>query len=194
MFKYRQLLEQHADELIRLCTEEDGKTLEELKGSYQRGIECVEFAAGVLSLTMGETVERVAAGVDSAMHREPLGVCVGITPFNFPLMVPLWMFPLAIACGNTFGAEALASRAAFGGACGGIVVRSRTPRRRLECGPRRERRGGRAVGRSAGEGGLVRGLKRGGEVHLPDGIGKRKTRAVPGGSEERIRWSCRIAI
>ncbi len=102
MFKYRQLLEQHADELIRLCTEENGKTLEESKGSYQRGIECVEFAAGVPSLTMGETVERVSAGIDSALHREPLGVCVGITPFNFPLMVPLWMFPLAIACGNTF--------------------------------------------------------------------------------------------
>jgi malonate-semialdehyde dehydrogenase (acetylating)/methylmalonate-semialdehyde dehydrogenase len=102
MFKYRQLLEQHADELIRLCTEENGKTLEESKGSYQRGIECVEFAAGVPSLTMGETVERVSAGIDSALYRAPLGVCVGITPFNFPLMVPLWMFPLAIACGNTF--------------------------------------------------------------------------------------------
>jgi malonate-semialdehyde dehydrogenase (acetylating)/methylmalonate-semialdehyde dehydrogenase len=102
MFKYRQLLEQHADELIRLCTEENGKTLEESKGSYQRGIECVEFAAGVPSLTMGETMERVAPGVDSASVRVPIGVCVGITPFNFPLMVPLWMFPLAIACGNTF--------------------------------------------------------------------------------------------
>jgi malonate-semialdehyde dehydrogenase (acetylating)/methylmalonate-semialdehyde dehydrogenase len=102
MFKYRQLLEQHADELIRLCTEENGKILEESKGSYQRGIECVEFAAGVPSLMMGETLERVSAGVDSALTRQPLGVCVGITPFNFPLMVPLWMFPLAIACGNTF--------------------------------------------------------------------------------------------
>ncbi len=102
MFKYRQLLEPHADELIRLVTEENGKTLEEAKGSYQRGLECVEFAAGVPSLTMGETLERVAAGVDSALTRQPLGVCVGITPFNFPLMVPLWMFPLAIACGNTF--------------------------------------------------------------------------------------------
>jgi malonate-semialdehyde dehydrogenase (acetylating)/methylmalonate-semialdehyde dehydrogenase len=102
MFKYRQLLEQHADELIRLCTEENGKTLEESKGSYQRGIECVEFAAGVPSLLMGETVQRVSPGVDSASVRQPIGVCVGITPFNFPLMVPLWMFPLAIACGNTF--------------------------------------------------------------------------------------------
>jgi malonate-semialdehyde dehydrogenase (acetylating)/methylmalonate-semialdehyde dehydrogenase len=102
MFKYRQLLEQHADELIRLCTEENGKTLEESKGSYQRGIECVEFAAGVPTLLMGETVQRVSPGVDSASVRQPIGVCVGITPFNFPLMVPLWMFPLAIACGNTF--------------------------------------------------------------------------------------------
>ncbi len=102
MFKYRQLLEQHADELIRLITEENGKTLDEAKGSYARGIECVEFACGVPSLIMGETVERVSPGVDTASTRQPIGVCVGITPFNFPLMVPLWMFPLAIACGNTF--------------------------------------------------------------------------------------------
>jgi malonate-semialdehyde dehydrogenase (acetylating) / methylmalonate-semialdehyde dehydrogenase len=102
MFNYRQLLEQHADELIRLCTEENGKTLEESKGSWQRGLESVEFACGVPSLMMGEAMDRVAAGVDSASVRQPIGVCVGITPFNFPLMVPLWMFPLAIACGNTF--------------------------------------------------------------------------------------------
>jgi len=88
--------------LIRLVTEENGKTLEEAKGSYQRGIECVEFACGVPSLIMGETVERVSPGVDTASTRQPIGVCVGISPFNFPLMVPLWMFPLAIACGNTF--------------------------------------------------------------------------------------------
>ena len=102
MFRYRQLLEQHADELAALITEEHGKTLEEAKGSLQRGIECVEFAAGIPSLMMGESVSRVSGDVDTASVREPLGVCVGITPFNFPLMVPLWMFPIAIACGNTF--------------------------------------------------------------------------------------------
>jgi malonate-semialdehyde dehydrogenase (acetylating) / methylmalonate-semialdehyde dehydrogenase len=102
LFRYREILEAHADELIRLCTEENGKTLAESKGSFQRGVECVEFACGAPSLMMGESAERVGGDVDSVSMREPLGVCVGITPFNFPLMVPMWMFPLAIACGNTF--------------------------------------------------------------------------------------------
>lgn len=102
LFHFRELLEKHAEELIALITEENGKTLEEAKGSYQRGLECVEFACGAPSLMMGETVERVGRGVDGWSIRQPLGVCVGITPFNFPFMVPLWMFPLAIACGNTF--------------------------------------------------------------------------------------------
>ncbi len=102
LFRYRQLVEAHAEELIALVTEENGKTREEAKGSYQRGIECIEFACGAPSLMMGESVERVGADVDTVSVREPIGVCVGITPFNFPLMVPLWMFPLAIACGNTF--------------------------------------------------------------------------------------------
>ncbi len=102
LFRYRQALEAHADELIALVTQEHGKSLEEAKGSFQRGIECVEFACGVPTLMMGETIERVSAGVDTTSMRTALGVCVGITPFNFPLMVPLWMFPLAIACGNTF--------------------------------------------------------------------------------------------
>lgn len=101
-FHYHHQLEKHADELIALITEENGKTLEEAKGSFQRGLECVEFAAGATSLMMGETVERVGTGVDGFSIRQPLGVCAGITPFNFPFMVPLWMFPMAIACGNTF--------------------------------------------------------------------------------------------
>jgi malonate-semialdehyde dehydrogenase (acetylating)/methylmalonate-semialdehyde dehydrogenase len=102
LFHFRDLMEKHADELIALVTEENGKTREEARGSFQRGLECVEFACGVPSLMMGETVEQVGNGVDGWSTRHPLGVCVGITPFNFPLMVPLWMFPVAIACGNTF--------------------------------------------------------------------------------------------
>ena len=102
LFKYRELLEAHADELIALITEENGKTTDEARGSFQRGIECIEFACGAPTLMMGETVDRVGTGVDGWSTRHPIGVCVGITPFNFPLMVPLWMFPLAIACGNTF--------------------------------------------------------------------------------------------
>jgi malonate-semialdehyde dehydrogenase (acetylating)/methylmalonate-semialdehyde dehydrogenase len=101
-FRFHSVLEKHADELIRLVTEENGKTLEEAKGSFQRGLECVEFAAGATSLMMGDTVENVGTGVDGYSIRQPLGVCAGITPFNFPFMVPLWMYPMAIACGNTF--------------------------------------------------------------------------------------------
>src|SRR5215470_10522029 len=102
LFKYRQVLEANAQELISLITEENGKTLEESRGSFQRGIECIEFACGAPSLMMGDTVEQVGTGVDGWSVRTPVGVCVGITPFNFPFMVPLWMFPMAIACGNTF--------------------------------------------------------------------------------------------
>ena len=102
LFKYRELLEAHASELIALITEENGKTIEEARGSFQRGIENVEFACGVPTFMMGDTVDQVGTGVDGWSTRNPIGVCVGITPFNFPFMVPLWMFPMAIACGNTF--------------------------------------------------------------------------------------------
>ncbi len=102
LFKYREVLEANAGELIALITEENGKTLEEARGSFQRGVECIEFACGAPTLMMGDTVDRVGTGVDAWSTRHPIGVCVGITPFNFPLMVPLWMFPLSIACGNTF--------------------------------------------------------------------------------------------
>ena len=102
LFKYRELLEAHSAELTSLITEENGKTIEEARGSFQRGIENVEFACGAPTFMMGDTVDQVGTGVDGWSTRNPLGVCVGITPFNFPFMVPLWMFPMAIACGNTF--------------------------------------------------------------------------------------------
>lgn len=102
LFKYRELLEVHAAELIALITEENGKTTEEARGSFQRGIENIEFACGAPTLMMGDTVDQVGTGVDGWSTRNPIGVCVGITPFNFPFMVPLWMFPMAIACGNSF--------------------------------------------------------------------------------------------
>ena len=102
LFHYRQILEDHASELISLITEENGKATDEAKGSFQRGIECVEFACGAPTLMMGEGLQTISPGVDTASIRQPVGVCVGITPFNFPFMVPMWMFPMAIACGNTF--------------------------------------------------------------------------------------------
>jgi malonate-semialdehyde dehydrogenase (acetylating)/methylmalonate-semialdehyde dehydrogenase len=102
LFKYQQLLTEHWDELARLITTENGKSYHEAYGEVQRGIECVEFAAGAPSLMMGKQLPDIATGLESGMYRYPLGVVAGITPFNFPMMVPCWMFPLAIACGNTF--------------------------------------------------------------------------------------------
>lgn len=102
LFRYQQLLVENWDELARLITVENGKSLVEATGEAQRGIECVEFAARIPSLMMGKHLPDIAAGIESGMYRYPIGVVGGITPFNFPMMVPCWMFPLAIACGNTF--------------------------------------------------------------------------------------------
>ncbi len=102
MFRYRELLLAHFDDLAALISREHGKTRGEARGDLQRGLEVVEFAAGVPALLMGETLENVARGIDCEAVRHPLGVCVGITPFNFPAMVPMWMFPVALVCGNTF--------------------------------------------------------------------------------------------
>ncbi|GCD82854.1 MAG: methylmalonate-semialdehyde dehydrogenase (CoA acylating) [Geobacillus sp.] len=102
LFKYQQLLVEHWEELARLVTLENGKSYSEAYGEVQRGIECVEFAAGAPTLMMGKQLPDIATGIESGMYRYPLGVVGGITPFNFPMMVPCWMFPLAIACGNTF--------------------------------------------------------------------------------------------
>jgi len=101
-FRYRELLLKHTEEIARLTTLEHGKTLEESRASLGRGIEAVEFATSVPTLLMGDTVGDISRGVDTVTVRQPIGVCVGIPPFNFPSMVPMWMYPLAIACGNTF--------------------------------------------------------------------------------------------
>jgi len=102
LFRYQQLLVEHWDELARMITVENGKNYKEAYGEVQRGIECVEFAAGAPTLLMGRQLPDIATGLESGMYRYPVGVVGGITPFNFPMMVPCWMFPLAIVCGNTF--------------------------------------------------------------------------------------------
>ncbi len=102
MLRYQALLKEHHDELAEILSQETGKVFEDAKGDVWRGIEVVEQAANVAPMLMGESVENVAAGIDTVSYVQPLGVCAGITPFNFPAMIPLWMFPLAIACGNTF--------------------------------------------------------------------------------------------
>ena len=102
MFKFKELLEKNADRLAALITSEHGKVFTDARGEVTRGIEVVEFACGIPQLLKGEYSEQVGNGIDAWSIRQPLGVCAGITPFNFPVMVPMWMFPMAIACGNTF--------------------------------------------------------------------------------------------
>ncbi|CAM3514122.1 MAG: CoA-acylating methylmalonate-semialdehyde dehydrogenase [Halomonas sp.] len=102
LFKFKELVEQHTDELARLISSEHGKVFSDAKGEVTRGLEVVEFACGIPHLQKGEHSMNVGTGVDSYSMMQPLGVCAGISPFNFPAMVPLWMFPIALACGNTF--------------------------------------------------------------------------------------------
>jgi malonate-semialdehyde dehydrogenase (acetylating)/methylmalonate-semialdehyde dehydrogenase len=100
--RFKVLIEQHLDELAHIVTREHGKTLDDAKGSILRGFDVVEYACGAPNLLKGIFSDEVGTGIDCYAFRQPLGVCVGITPFNFPAMIPLWMFPLAIVCGNTF--------------------------------------------------------------------------------------------
>ena len=102
LMRFRELLELHKKDMAKIVTQEHGKTLADAEGSITRGIEVVEFATGIPHLLKGEFSESVGTEVDSWSLRQPVGVCAGITPFNFPAMVPLWMFPIALACGNTF--------------------------------------------------------------------------------------------
>ena len=102
MFKFKEIIEKNYDELTKLIVLEHGKIYEDAKGSLTRGLEVVEYACGIPQMLKGEFTENVGTNVDSWSTRQPLGVCAGITPFNFPAMVPMWMFPMAIACGNSF--------------------------------------------------------------------------------------------
>ena len=102
LMRFRELMEAHRKDLAKIITQEHGKTLADAEGEVTRGIEVIEFATGIPHLLKGEFSENVGTEVDSYSLRQPVGVCAGITPFNFPAMVPMWMFPVAIACGNTF--------------------------------------------------------------------------------------------
>jgi malonate-semialdehyde dehydrogenase (acetylating) / methylmalonate-semialdehyde dehydrogenase len=102
MFAFRELINDHMDELARIISSEHGKTLDDAKGEVIRGLEVVEYACGIAELLKGEFSEQVSTDIDLHSFRQPLGVCAGITPFNFPIMVPMWMHPIAIAAGNTF--------------------------------------------------------------------------------------------
>jgi malonate-semialdehyde dehydrogenase (acetylating)/methylmalonate-semialdehyde dehydrogenase len=101
-YRYKTLLEKHAEEVARILSTENGKTFDDAKTEVRRAIQMVEVACGMPTLMMGDSLENVSRGIDSVSIRQPMGVCAGITPFNFPAMVPMWMFPFAIACGNSF--------------------------------------------------------------------------------------------
>src|SRR5205085_585062 len=102
LMRFRDLMQTHKSGLARLVSQEHGKTVPDAEGSITRGIEVIEFATGIPHLLKGDFSDNVGTDVDSFSLRQPMGVCAGITPFNFPAMVPMWMFPIAIACGNTF--------------------------------------------------------------------------------------------
>ncbi len=102
LYRYKDLLEKNLEQVARILTTENGKTLDDSKGSVRRAIQMVEVACGMPSLMMGQSLENVSKGIDCHSIRQPLGVCAGISPFNFPAMVPMWMYPFAIACGNSF--------------------------------------------------------------------------------------------
>ena len=102
MFKFNELMNQHRDAIAKVITAEHGKVFSDAQGEVTRGIEVVEFACGIPHLLKGEFTEQVGGGIDAWSVRQPLGVCAGISPFNFPAMVPMWMFPVALACGNSF--------------------------------------------------------------------------------------------
>ena len=102
MFKFLELLNQHRDTLAHMITAEHGKVFTDAQGEVTRGIDIVEFACGIPQLLKGDFTDQVSTGIDNWTMRQPLGVVAGVTPFNFPVMVPMWMFPVAIACGNTF--------------------------------------------------------------------------------------------
>ena len=102
MFRFKELLEKHFEDLARLVTLHHGKTLEEARGEVRRGIEVVDFACSAPTLLQGRTLREVTGGVDQNLFHYPLGVVAGIPPFNFPVMIPLWMFPIAVVAGNTF--------------------------------------------------------------------------------------------
>jgi malonate-semialdehyde dehydrogenase (acetylating)/methylmalonate-semialdehyde dehydrogenase len=102
MFRFKNLLEKNEDKIVTLLTEEHGKVLADARGEFQRGVENVEYACGAPELLKGEHSKNIASNIDSWSELHPLGVVAGITPFNFPVMVPLWMYPIALVCGNTF--------------------------------------------------------------------------------------------
>ena len=184
LMKFRDLLDRHRKDLARIVTQEHGKTLADAEGSVTRGMEVVEFATGIPHLLKGEHSDSVGTDVDSWSMRMPVGVCAGITPFNFPAMVPMWMFPIAIGCGNTFVLKPSERDPTLSLRLGRAAAGSRTARRRVQRRARRQGGGRRAARASDGARRVVRRLDADREVHLRDGRAQRQARAGAGRREE----------
>ena len=184
MFRFRELLAAHADELAAFVTSEHGKTLEDAAGEVQRGLEVVEFACGLAHLLKGEASEQIATDVDSMSYRQPLGVAVGITPFNFPSMVPMWMFPISLACGNTFVLKPSERDPSASLLLAELLAEAGLPPGRLLSRPGRPRGGRRAARASRRRRGLVRRLDADRPARPPDRVRARQARAGAGRREE----------
>ena len=168
LFAFRELVDKHQHEIAELLTLEHGKVTADALGEVQRGLEVIEFACGIADLAKGEFCENVSTEVDTYSIRQPLGVVAGITPFNFPAMVPMWMYPIAIACGNTFvlkPSERDPSAAIF---CAQLFAEAGLPPRRVQRRARRQGRGRSPARASEGRGDLVRRLDADRAVHLRD--------------------------
>src|SRR4051812_32420188 len=169
MFKLQVLLEENMEDLAELCTRENGKHVDESKGEILRGIEVVELAASITTLMKGETLDQVSQGVDCNLYKEPLGVVTAITPFNFPVMIPLWFAPLAGCHGQHLYPQALPAYTPLGRAPCGALLRGRLRRRGLQRGTRGHRDGGGSHRPPGDQGHLVCWLLRGGSQHLQAG-------------------------
>ena len=184
LFKFKELLDRHHDELAELITREHGKVFSDAKGEVMRGIEIVEFACGIPNLLKTDFTDQIGGGIDNWNLRQPLGVVAGITPFNFPMMVPCWMFPVAIACGNTFVLKPSERDPSCVEPARGIAEGSRLAGRRVQ---RRARRqgGGRCAARASGsERVVVCRFDADRRIHLHGRHEARQARAGVGRGEE----------
>ena len=178
MFKFLELIQAEYDDLARLLSSEHGKTFADSKGDIQRGLEVVEFACGIPHLMKGEYTEGAGPGIDLYSVRQPLGVVAGITPFNFPAMIPLWKAAPAIACGNTLHPQAVGARPVGADPHRGTVHQGRAAGGRAQRRQRRQGGGRCAAHRPARQGDRLRRLVRHRAVHLFDRHRARQTRAV----------------
>ena len=177
LFAYRELLAARLDDVARLITAEHGKTLDDARGEVQRGLEVVEFACGIAHLMKGEGSEQISTRVDSTSYRQPLGVVAGITPFNFPAMVPMWMYPLALACGNSFILKPSEKDPSAALLMAELLAEAGLPAGRLQRRPGRQGRRRRAAHPPRDRRRVVRRLDARREVHLRDGDRARQARA-----------------